>query len=58
MQKLTYKASGDSKNVTSDKVIMLSLRPNYICQLHAHVQIKSILYEQKGTYNLGKEMGH
>lgn len=57
MQKLIHKAAGDSNDVTSDKVIMLSLRPNYICQLRTYVQSKSILYEQKGSHEVGKEMG-
>lgn len=48
MQKLICETLGNSKDVTRDKVIMLSLGHDYICQLHTHVQIKTIHDEEKG----------
>lgn len=38
-------AVGDNKDVTRDKVIMLTAGPNYICQSYTHaVKINIIIY--------------
>lgn len=43
-------AAGDNKDVTRDKVIMLTSGPNYICQSHTRaVKIKTINYWEKGV---------